>query len=80
MRAERPVPARLRRARSLAQEQRRRWHGDLTLDTTALVHEAYLKVVGQNQAAVREVARISSPSPRKPCATSCAITRATAAG
>ncbi len=35
--------------RSLARQQRRRWHGDLTLDTTALVHEAYLKVIGQNQ-------------------------------
>jgi len=29
----------------LARQQRRRWHGDLTLGTTALVHEAYLKVV-----------------------------------
>jgi len=35
--------------RSLARQQRRRWHGDITLDTTALVHEAYLKVVGQHQ-------------------------------
>ena len=35
--------------RSLARQQRRRWHGDITLDTTALVHEAYLKVVGQQQ-------------------------------
>lgn len=32
--------------RRLAREQRRRWHGDITLDTTALVHEAYLKVAG----------------------------------
>ena len=31
----------------LAQSQRRRWSGDATLDTTALVHEAYLKLVGQ---------------------------------
>jgi len=29
----------------LAQAQRRRWHGDTTLDTTSLVHEAYLKLV-----------------------------------
>ncbi len=29
----------------LARRQRRMWHGDLTLGTTALVHEAYLKVV-----------------------------------
>ena len=31
----------------LAQGQRRRWSGDRTLDTTALVHEAYLKLVNQ---------------------------------
>lgn len=30
--------------RALARRQRRRWHGDYTLDTTALVHEAYLKL------------------------------------
>jgi RNA polymerase sigma factor (TIGR02999 family) len=29
----------------LARAQRRRWIGDHTLDTTALVHEAYLKLV-----------------------------------
>jgi len=34
----------------LAQAQRRRWSGDSTLDTTALVHEAYLKLVGQPNA------------------------------
>jgi RNA polymerase sigma factor (TIGR02999 family) len=32
----------------LAQRQRRRWGGNHTLDTTALVHEAYLKLVGQD--------------------------------
>jgi RNA polymerase sigma factor (TIGR02999 family) len=31
----------------LAERQRRRWQGDETLDTTALVHEAYLKLAGQ---------------------------------
>jgi RNA polymerase sigma factor (TIGR02999 family) len=31
----------------LAHSQRRRWSGDHTLDTTALVHEAYIKLVGQ---------------------------------
>jgi len=31
----------------MAQSQRRRWRGDDTLDTTALVHEAYLKLVGR---------------------------------
>jgi RNA polymerase sigma factor (TIGR02999 family) len=29
---------------TLAHRQRIRWHGDLTLNTTALVHEAWLKV------------------------------------
>ena len=32
--------------RQLAHQQRRRWKGDDTLGTTALVHEAYLKLVG----------------------------------
>jgi RNA polymerase sigma factor (TIGR02999 family) len=31
--------------RSLARSQRRRWHGDLTMNATAIVHEAYLKLV-----------------------------------
>jgi len=34
--------------RALAQRQRRRWHGDETLDTTALMHEAYLRLVDQS--------------------------------
>lgn len=33
--------------RMLAGRQRRRWHGNLTLNTTALLHEAYLKLVDQ---------------------------------
>lgn len=33
--------------RELAHRPRRRWHGNYTLDTTALVHEAYVKLVGQ---------------------------------
>ncbi len=32
---------------NLAQNQRRFWQGDKTLNTTALVHEAYLKLVDQ---------------------------------
>jgi RNA polymerase sigma factor (TIGR02999 family) len=36
--------------RDLARRQRRRWDGDDTLDTTALVHEAYLKLVDQSRA------------------------------
>jgi RNA polymerase sigma factor (TIGR02999 family) len=35
----------------LARQQRRTWHGDLTLDTTALVHEVYLKVAGHARTA-----------------------------
>ena len=35
--------------RGLAHRQRRQWDGDLTLNTTALVHEAYLKLAGQRQ-------------------------------
>lgn len=34
---------------SLARMQRRRWHGDHTLNTTALVHEAYLKLADQKR-------------------------------
>ena len=42
-----------RELRILARQQRRRWHGDITLDTTALVHEVYLKLVGRHQPASR---------------------------
>ncbi len=35
--------------RNLARQQRRRWQGDYTLNTTALVHEAYVKLVNQKQ-------------------------------
>jgi RNA polymerase sigma factor (TIGR02999 family) len=35
--------------RAIAARQRRGWRGDLTVNTTALVHEAYLKLVGQGQ-------------------------------
>jgi RNA polymerase sigma factor (TIGR02999 family) len=37
--------------RLLARQQRRRWRGDHTLDTTALVHETYLKLVQQKRIA-----------------------------
>jgi RNA polymerase sigma factor (TIGR02999 family) len=30
----------------IARRQRRRWQGNATLDTTALIHEAYVKLVG----------------------------------
>ena len=36
--------------RAVAHGQRQRWQGDNTLDTTALVHEAYLKLVDQSRA------------------------------
>jgi RNA polymerase sigma factor (TIGR02999 family) len=32
----------------LAEQQRRRWIGDHSLNTTALVHEAYLRLAGQS--------------------------------
>ena len=35
--------------KAVAHWQRRGWNGDLTLGTTALVHEAYLKLVDVNQ-------------------------------
>jgi RNA polymerase sigma factor (TIGR02999 family) len=35
--------------KELAGRQRRRWQGNHTLDTTALVHEAYVKLVGQSR-------------------------------
>jgi RNA polymerase sigma factor (TIGR02999 family) len=39
--------------RALAHRQRQRWRGDLTLNTTALVHEAYLKLVDQKRLEAR---------------------------
>ncbi len=39
--------------RSLAHRQRRRWNGDSTLGTTALVHEAYLKLVDVDRIGAR---------------------------
>ena len=38
--------------KELARRQRWRWRGDYTLNTTALVHEGYLKLVGQAQVGV----------------------------
>jgi RNA polymerase sigma factor (TIGR02999 family) len=35
--------------RGLAHRQRQRWRGDVTLNTTALIHEAYLKLVDQKR-------------------------------
>ena len=33
----------------IARRHRRRWQGDYTLNTTALLHEAYLKLLGQDE-------------------------------
>ncbi len=35
---------------ALARRRRARWHGDFTVNTTALVHEAYLKLADQTSA------------------------------
>jgi RNA polymerase sigma factor (TIGR02999 family) len=35
---------------ALAHRQRHGWHGDYTVNTTALIHEAYLKLVDQSRA------------------------------
>ena len=35
---------------SIAQKQRQKWQGDYTLNTTALVHEAYIKLINQKDA------------------------------
>lgn len=47
---DRLVPLLYEELRALAHGQRQRWQGDHTLDTTALVHEAYLKLVDQSRA------------------------------
>ena len=39
--------------KALAHYHRRRWHGDDTLGTTALLHEAYLKLLGQQRLGAR---------------------------
>lgn len=35
---------------AIAQKQRQKWQGDYTLNTTALVHEAYIKLINQKDA------------------------------
>lgn len=35
--------------RTMAHRQRHTWHGDISLNTTGLVHEAYLKLADQKQ-------------------------------
>jgi RNA polymerase sigma factor (TIGR02999 family) len=50
--------------RALARRQRGRWKGDYTLNTTALVHEAYLKLVDQTQADWRDRAHFCATAAR----------------
>jgi RNA polymerase sigma factor (TIGR02999 family) len=46
--------------RVLAHRQRRRWRGDSTLNTTALIHEAYVKLVDQTRCDVQSRAHFLS--------------------
>lgn len=50
--------------RRLAAAQRRRWEGDETLDTTALVHEAYLRLVEQSSPEWRDRAHFLAVASR----------------
>jgi RNA polymerase sigma factor (TIGR02999 family) len=45
------LPLVYRELRRLAEQQRRRWSGDDTLNTTALVHEAYIRLAGDSSPA-----------------------------
>lgn len=51
---DRLFPALYDELRRLAHAQRREWHGDYTINTTALVHEAYLKLVRQERVGLNE--------------------------
>jgi RNA polymerase sigma factor (TIGR02999 family) len=48
----------------LARRHRQRWHGDYTLDTTALVHEAFLKLAGQPRVQASDRAHFSAVAAR----------------
>lgn len=50
--------------RELAQRQRARWQGNYTLNTTALVHEAYLKLVDQERVDVESRAHFHALAAR----------------
>jgi RNA polymerase sigma factor (TIGR02999 family) len=50
--------------RSMAQSQRSRWDGNYTLNTTALVHEAYLKLVEQDRASWNDRAHFMAVATR----------------
>jgi RNA polymerase sigma factor (TIGR02999 family) len=50
--------------RKLARRQRARWQGNYTLNTTALVHEAYLKLVDQDRVDVQSRAHFHALTAR----------------
>ena len=50
--------------RALAKSQRRRWEGNHTLDTTSLIHEAYLKLVDQDEASWNDLSHFLAVSAR----------------
>jgi len=50
--------------KQLAQRQRARWKGNYTLNTTALVHEAYLKLVDQDRVDVESRAHFHALAAR----------------
>jgi RNA polymerase sigma factor (TIGR02999 family) len=50
--------------RELAGRQRRRWRDDYTLDTTALVHEAYVRLVGRERIDVEDRAHFRALAAR----------------
>lgn len=50
--------------RAMAHRQRRRWRGDETLQTTALVHEAFLKLVDQERIAAESRAHFLAVAAR----------------
>ncbi len=50
--------------KEIAGRQRRRWHGNYTLNTTALLHEAYAKLVDQSQLDVEDRAHFRALSAR----------------
>jgi RNA polymerase sigma factor (TIGR02999 family) len=48
----------------LARGQRRRWDGNHTLDTTSLIHEAYLKLVDQEDASWNDLSHFLAVAAR----------------
>ncbi len=50
--------------KELARRQRHRWRGDYTLNTTALVHEAYVRLLGQRRVRAESRAHFRSLAAR----------------